>query len=183
MAYAKAHYKDNSNYFMDYDYGGNGNCQNFASQCVWAGYGGASNLKSNIKNQVKMTSEWYCGPNGGSSAWINVNTFKSYVTKTKSTGPIGHVYNNQKVYTDFSATGIKSGEILQLKNGSSGGDNYSHSIYVLSTTASTSSDYNKIKIASNTGTYCDVPLKSYMIDYFGGSNCYMRDIAFSRANF
>ena len=196
-AWAIAHANDGTSTNAYFNYISSGNCQNFVSQCVWAGYGGAvagsGNVRQNILNDVRMvtgSSGWYGCPRGYSdytAAWASVNTFWDFVTSNPSLGPKGTPYNDEGLYTSLSAINLTEGRVIQLRNGTrpAYNGNYQHSVIVSSTADSniTSTSYNKIYICSNTSDYCDVPLKSYMIDYFGGSNCYMRMIKFNAAYF
>lgn len=186
--WAKNQYNANPGYFVRLSE----NCQNFVSACVWAGYGGAiagsGNINSNILNDVRMVSGstgWYSCPPGYSAYtanWTGVNSFYTYVTGSKTVGPVGTGYNNGNIYTSLAATSLALGDIVQLRNGISG--NYTHSVIVTKKDSGLlATEYNKVYVTSSTSDYVDSPLKSYFIDYFGGSNCYMRSLRMSSANF
>lgn len=72
----------NNNFF---DYGSlGGNCQNFASQCVWAGLGGSDEPSSidNYKFPMDRTgsNEWYGDKRGNkSSSWATTDYFYEYL--------------------------------------------------------------------------------------------------------
>lgn len=187
--WALDHCYDGSNgYFSREPY----NCQNFVSQCVWAGYGGptagSGNITQNIINDVRMvpgTGGWYGMLNGygsGSAAFIQVNAFYNYVTSYPSVGPRATPYNNQALYSNLSVSSIRIGDILQFRNGSNG--NYTHSAICSSINSNkTSGDYNRIKVCANSEDYRDVGLKTYMIDHFGGDACCMRMLQMTGAYF
>lgn len=173
------------------------NCQNYVSHCVWAGYGGAiagnGNITQNILNDVRMvsgSSGWYGCPKGYSDhtySWVNVSGFWNYVTSNPSLGPKGVGYNNEGIYTNINAADLLEGRVIQLRHGLNTGNSgkYQHSVIVSSTSESDifSTQYNKIYVCASNDEYRDVSLKSYMIDAFGGSDCYMRMIRLTSANF
>lgn len=187
--WALDHVNDGSNgYFQKLS----ANCQNFVSQCVWAGYGGptagSGNVAQNILNDVRMvsgSSGWYGCPSGYndfSNAWISVNSFWNFAVGNTGKGPKATGENNGGLYTGIYADEINVGDVLQLRNGSSG--NYAHSVicsYVPDECQA--HNYSAIKICSNTSDYRNVSLKTYMIDYFGGDNCYMRRMIMKSAQF
>ena len=200
--WAIAHAKDGNSESAYFSYlesttNNSGNCQNFVSQCVWAGYGGptagSGNVRQNILNDVRMvsgSSGWYGCPRGYfdySSAWISVNSFWTYVTSSPNLGPKGIGYNDGGLYTGLNADDLMEGRVLQLKNGprTEANGRYQHSVIVSSTADSEimSTQYNKIYVCANNNDVCDVSLKSDMINHFGGSNCYMRMIRLTSANF
>lgn len=71
-----------------------GNCANFVSQCVWAGFG----------EESAMTDQW-AGNGGGTPAWENVNYFWSYITG-------GQELHGQELE---SASELKNGDIIQTR--------------------------------------------------------------------
>lgn len=184
--------KESSAYFY---YNPSGNCQNFVSQCVWAGYGGAAagngDIAQNITNKVRMvsgSSGWF-GSNAftGTNAWGNVSGFWNYVTSSPSLGPKGTGYNDGGIYTNLDADTLMEGRVLQLRNGLNSGNSgkYQHSVIVSDNADSDimPTQYNKIYVCASTTDVLDVSLKSDMIDRFGGSDCYMRMISLTSANF
>lgn len=174
-----------------------GNCQNYVSHCVWAGYGGAiagsGNIVQNILNDVRMvpgSSGWYGCPDGyhdHTYSWVNVSGFWNYVTSNPSLGPKGVGYNDGGIYTNINAADLLEGRVIQLREGlnSDRGGRYQHSVIVSSTSESDifSTQYNKIYVCASNDEYRDASLKSKMIDAFGGSDCYMRMIRLTSANF
>lgn len=62
-----------------------GDCANFTSQCIWAGFGGESDFS-------RMTDIWYAGEGGGSPVWENVVQFWNVATESSRFG--GLQYRN-----------------------------------------------------------------------------------------
>lgn len=56
-----------------------GNCANFTSQGIWAGFLDESKSPT-VTGRVGMTEGWYAGEGGGSPAWENVERFWEYIT-------------------------------------------------------------------------------------------------------
>ena len=60
-------------------------CQNFVSQCVWAGLGGSDTTTAiNNRNKPMITSgdrAWYCNKSGHSATWSMVGDFRNYIVK------------------------------------------------------------------------------------------------------
>ena len=120
-------------------------CANFVSQCVWAGYISwhssmpSSTVQSFIANDYKMVTgqddnNWYMGPNTGHINWTGLNSFASFLTNTsKSYGPTGTIFNNNKSYTDLPIILITPGKAIQMKISSS----YNHSAFIYSSTGNT----------------------------------------------
>ena len=76
----------NEEVFHEYgQYEGQGDCQNFASQCIYAGLGG-SNAVAAVKNKLRpavpgtSTNGWYGSPNytGCSKGWFSTSGFRNY---------------------------------------------------------------------------------------------------------
>lgn len=87
-----------------------GNCANFTSQCLWAGFGGKV-----------MTTQWN-GGDGGTAAWENVNYFWSYITSGQE------LYGRQ-----FESAGnLKNGDIIQSRTATIVGeeDRFTHMMIV-----------------------------------------------------
>lgn len=98
-----------------------GNCANFISQCVWAGFG-----------KGHMDSQWW-GGDSGTPAWENVNYLWSYITG--GTGLRGEVFTG--------ADSLRKGDIVQLRSLSDPDeDRYTHTMLVV--------DDEKLILAQNT---------------------------------
>lgn len=175
-------------------------CTNFASQCVWAGYGGADGytipsdptvndatcvaLKNRVASDYRMTSTWY-GRNYDSpygdppSEFCGVEAFCSYVTSNSGVGPKATVYNNNSVYSNLSVK-MKAGDVLQFYSSSLG--RYRHSVVVVSTTGYGVSDYTKVRVAQHSSDYNDRSLAE-LVESFGGSSCKMRLLRFKSTTY
>lgn len=122
-------------------------CTNFASQCLWVGYGGdqgnnwyqnpglatCRQLAYQNYRQIGGSSGWWgvsqiSGNTYASGAWMRVIELYNYITSS-SAGPRAYKYNNGHYYTDSSVT-VQQGYILQY--GSDGGSwHYYHSAVVV----------------------------------------------------
>lgn len=60
-------------------------CQNFVSQCIWAGLGGTNTATAISKKNKPMITDadraWYCTQSGHSATWTVVGTFRDYIAK------------------------------------------------------------------------------------------------------
>lgn len=175
-------------------------CTNFASQCVWAGYGGTSGyqipwnpsetdstcekLKQRVKNDYRMTKKWYgrmYGSKNGNppSEFCGVVSFYDYVTSNTGKGPKAKAYNNGKVYSNLSTT-INKGDVLQFYKSSA--KRYYHTVVVVSNTSRKVADYAKVRVAQHQDDYYYRNLEE-LINYFGGKSCKMRLLRFKSTTF
>lgn len=101
-SYAATYALDYNANFRSYN-GNGGDCQNFASQCLWYGFGG-NNISSNISNGdfpmvTSGSGTWYQkGQDGAStSSWINVDGFALLINESSATraGPQGSYTNSE----------------------------------------------------------------------------------------
>ncbi|HCJ56956.1 MAG TPA: hypothetical protein DHV55_06080 [Clostridiaceae bacterium] len=84
-----------------------GDCQNFASQCVWAGYGG-SDTEDDINNhELPMTDAWWCDNQGAVTKWTSCSAFHNYITGN-TYGPRG---------TDIAYRAANEGDIIHYSGG------------------------------------------------------------------
>ncbi len=162
-----------------------GDCTNFVSQCVWAAYGGYvegndTQSKANITNKVRMVPNvWHGGTGGGMSNWESVSSFWTYAISSKTVGPKATGFNNNQKYTSMSSSDLVVGDVLQVRNGSSG--SYGHSVYV-SRFDNTKSGWSRWFVCQHTSDLKDRALTD-VINSWGGSNCYMRRLRFGTASF
>ncbi|NTU99378.1 hypothetical protein HGA64_05260 [Candidatus Falkowbacteria bacterium] len=96
-------------------------CQNFASQCVWYGFGG-TNSSTNINSKDfpmigSGTRAWYqtATQYDDSLSWINVISFADYVSSssTSTRGIFGWINNNNLSYAEV-------GDTIQIYSSSQG---------------------------------------------------------------
>ncbi len=90
-----------------------GNCQNFVSQALYAGF--------SYDGYEAMNNSWFAGSGGGSPAWENVNHFWEYAVEENGLGG-----------TEIQAVrGLEVGDVIQVRSQQSDEpDKYSH-IYML----------------------------------------------------
>lgn len=165
------------------------NCTNWVSQCVWAAYGGwtdgdtVSTMQANIANRKRMQpsttmDNWFGHKNGISNPWGNVSNFYNFVTGSPATGPKATEKNDGKKWSgNFVSTEIVTGQVLQVRNGSSG--KYAHSVYV---TGGRNDSIKNIYITQNS-PYSKIKLDELIRNWGADSSCYLRQLKFTSANF
>lgn len=82
-------------------------CQNFVSQCIWYGFGG----RNSSTKDLPMDAYWWANTTSTASTnnWINVDSFKSYVTNNYSTSGYGI-----QGYTTTSESSISIGDYVYV---------------------------------------------------------------------
>lgn len=114
-----------------------GNCANYTSQCIWAGFGGSG--QGDVAGRKFMDSLWYGGQYGGSPAWENVVHFWNYANPPQAASQGIH---GQVVDGIFD---LKTGDLVQTRmqkeDGDSGEDPFSHSLLLV--------DPDKLMLAQN----------------------------------
>ena len=149
---------NNTNFTNDnFSYYSDANCQNFASQCIWAGLGGSDTSDDIDSLKFPMdtngSNQWYC--NGQWSAvvnWTNTHKFYEYVnsssaekTGTRMNASIYTLSAGQSFASITNAVTRLSGAVLQVYGSDEYGD-YSHSIFV---TGVTGTGYGSITFCAN----------------------------------
>lgn len=113
--YANEYVIDNNTSFYNASVAG-GDCTNFVSQAIRAGFYGTN---SGISSRRVMDHHpsynyftgWYAGSGGGSSAWENNGAFFSYIINhNRNIGPIGEV---------ISKSQMQNGDVMQMGYGTS----------------------------------------------------------------
>lgn len=177
-AYASKYASSRNPYFYD----AGSDCTNFVSQCIWAGYGGwnaamsDSTMQSNISNKVRMTSSWFAGSGGGSSAWENVDYLWNHVVGNTGKGPKATGYNNGGSYTNILPIDISVGDVLQK---SWDGSDYFHSMYVISTPGGSNPGLNEIVVAQHSSAYSTTTLS----EAIAINGLYVRQMKFNAGSF
>ena len=76
--------------------GEGGDCQNFASQCMWAGFGGSQDSGSIAYHSLPMdnagSNQWFGRPASGGKfnyAWISCQSFRQYLTGSRDASGSG----------------------------------------------------------------------------------------------
>ncbi|MBQ3008963.1 MAG: amidase domain-containing protein [Oscillospiraceae bacterium] len=156
VAYAKE-WCDERNYngkWLAYDLFG-GNCQNFASQCIYAGgidmdSRGDSTCQWKFYSEVLNTkaSAW-----GRSYSWTGVDPFYTYATLNRSSGLI--------CQADMALKYAEKGDIIQV------GAYYEwrHSLVVTDVMFADDGSLEDIIVASNTADRWNYPLSAYIYTY------------------
>lgn len=97
------------------------NCMNFASQCIWAGFGG-SNSSTDISNFYGMDTEgtseshkWYASKSASSPSWRSCSNFRNYISNTE-TGKVDMVCTTQEIASNsdnliYAANALKGAAI------------------------------------------------------------------------
>ena len=161
VTYAENHYRDTSNAVFGFTAGNN--CQNFASQCVWAGLGGSgtstaarpavsasvagsngTNLWRTGANTTYYSNDKYCL----NWTWDNACGFANMIKNSQLTkeGPYG---NTQ--YTDCFGYANK-GNVLEVDwGGSPARDTLDHAMFVTQVSGTSGSrTKSQVKIAAHT---------------------------------
>lgn len=122
------------------------NCINFASQCVWAGFGG-SNSRTDIGNKYGMDNTgsytWWANNATSTPSWYSCRAFREYVANSKSVTEKGlkcdtgtTAYNSNQL--PFTASDL-IGSVLHVKGKNNNGQpgEYCHAVFVNNATGST----------------------------------------------
>jgi hypothetical protein len=148
-----------------YDAEGN-DCANFASQCIWAGYGGwlpgvdAATVEENrrrIRANVRQTSAWYgSASHAGTTKWTRVEELFAYVAARKQIGPSGNLI----VTGDWDAIRpdmIRQGDVIQLVVTGYMSHRFGHNLYV----TRAGHTFNDIAICCHSYDRLNAPLSSF----------------------
>lgn len=127
-----------------------GNCQNFASQCVWAGFGGNNTYNDisnyafpmdNETNSGNSDTRW-CGSQAYSSnPWIATDNFYNYIASTDS--QITAFTTTLNGSFAYIPTYMLKGAVLHVIPND---DGYRHAVIITNVTGSS---YNSIEICGN----------------------------------
>ena len=160
--YAEKHYADGFNnaifaYFPD------GNCQNFASQCVWVGLGGDYSNDQSTDLPAVSTSRvgtnaanvWCCGQystrysnHSYNWAWDNVKGFAKLIGINNPAGMEGP--SGVMSYTN-AIKNAEKGNVLYYSDGVASLDSLAHAMFITDTSGTAGArTKSNIKIAANT---------------------------------
>lgn len=142
-------------------------CANFASQCVWAAYGGwdpGTDLKTIEANRIRIAKHtgmapyiWYGSASfSGSAAWCRVVEFYGYAAKAKNAGPQAQVVAEGD-WNNVQPSLVWEGDLFQLIVQSYKPDQYGHSLYVTKSGVS----WNEILICCHSFDCLDEPLSTF----------------------
>lgn len=150
-SYAKKYAGSNYNKrFASYK-GHGGDCQNFASQCVWYGYGGtdtASAINNKLRPMVTGTSNrnWFAtsGYMDCSISWIRCTAFKDYINNSYggNPGPAGWTHVGSVAFAE-------PGDVIQVNW--TGGNQWHSYIVTAVTGTSGARTKSNITVVAHTG--------------------------------
>lgn len=140
-------YSRNPKYY-NYDLIG-GDCTNFVSQCIFAGY--------NQMNYSKSNGWYYIDGNNKSPSWTGVEFLYKFLISNKGSGPTGNETTIEK---------LKIGDIIQLNFD---GNKFSHSLVVIQN----SSDIDNTLVATHTFDTFGKRLADY--SYYGYRCIHIKD--------
>lgn len=151
----KAFYNTNFNNYSTY-----GDCQNFASQCIWAGFGGSDDQTALNSQLYPMDYDqpnlWYdSNENGHTSSWTAPSNFINYIEASKTSG-LARI-EASTIGSDDSPVSVSDLEIGDevIITGEVGDENrYSHAIIIVDITGSS---YSNVYYCAHTA---DVKYKS-----------------------
>ncbi len=133
------------------DFSEYGNCQNFVSQCLWAGLGGNDEAKSleYISNQAvqhhfPMNNSWYDTLNdaGHAGSWTGVNDFYAYVTGNNCEMVTTHTFS-QDSFGQIPVNDLR-GAVLNVNPKDNGG--FKHAVLI---TKAIGRSYGDVEICGN----------------------------------
>lgn len=162
--------------FMGYA-GEGGDCQNFASQCMWAGFGGSQTSAAIRGRSLPMdtagTNQWFGRAAGGGAlnySWLSCQTFRQYLTGSRdgvgqggsnAAGDAGMYATVLDVGTGSALTGVAPQELVGATAHVEGsGGSYSHAIVL---TAATGNSRSQIWFCGHTKDITHVKLGDYYI--------------------
>lgn len=132
VTYAKKYAESRNPLFYNYGDRG-GDCQNYASQCIWYGLGGVESATAVNNHNFPMVGpsissrQWYNDGSGNhSGSWTAVGDFANYV-KGGATSFVG-LYGS----VTSGIANAEVGDIIQVRE--NGEDSYSHSYVVVKVT-------------------------------------------------
>lgn len=138
----------------------------------------ASTVQTYIANDYKMavtgldSTNWYMGPNQGSTNWISLGSFASFITNTsKIYGPDGSIFNNHKLYSNLPVISVIPGTAIQMGTSIS---SYQHSAFIYNSTGNTLA--NKLCAAHSTNQLTTVAS-------FAAVYSYIRLLSFTTSDF
>jgi len=167
--------------------GQGGDCMNFGSQCIWAGFGGSETAGAISSHRLPMDVSgnfaWYgkaAGSGGTSSSWVSCRAFRAYLTGTADAAGYGgsNAAGDTGIYATIldvgdsaSLTGVQPEELVgAIAHVDGVGGDYSHTIVI---TAAAGNRRSQIWFCGHTknvanmklGDYYTCPMKVYIPRY------------------
>ena len=127
-----------------------GNCQNYASQCIFSGgipmdFSGSAQWK-HYGSQINASQT----PNGRSTSWTGVGTFYSYAKNNTGYGLVAIV--------DYNIFGAEPGDVIQIGDGNV----WHHTVIVSDVLYNSDGSVREILLCSNTIDWKNFPLSLYI---------------------
>ena len=147
--YARKYALVRNDEWVAYDaYGGN--CQNYASQCIFSGgipmdFSGSAQWK-HYGSQINALQT----PNGRSTSWTGVGTFYSYAKNNTGYGLVAVV--------DYNIFGAEPGDVIQIGDGNV----WHHTVIVSDVLYNSDGSVREILLCSNTIDWKNFPLSLYI---------------------
>lgn len=132
----------NASVFNNYSGEGAGDCMNFASQVVYAGFYGSNNAAQVNAGNVPQdkvgtsnaNSKWYAKPASTYWAWTSCKGFRDYITYSSSDSATRLYASMQTIESgaDFAAVGQANllGSILHVEENSTTANPYGHAVVI-----------------------------------------------------
>lgn len=176
-------------------------CTNFISQCIWAGYGGASGytgsygsqatseaLRQRVAQNYRQTSTWmgrnYKSPYEPTTpAFVSVVDLWTYATGNKGNGPKAYGWNSMGHWSSLAGYTSKflGGDVLQAYSPVDG--RYTHSMIVVNQTGVNIADGpNNVLLSQHSYDVTNRKL-SDVIKNYGGGKCKLRMLRFKATTF
>ena len=154
LEYAAEWFDKRNSEYLEYDLYG-GNCQNFASQCIYAG-----GMDMDIKGSFVCQWKFY-GKDlnlsqtaaGRSYSWIGVDEFYTYAVNNKSTGLI--------TQTNIDLKYAQKGDVIQV----GAYNKWHHSLLVTDVLFDADGQLAEVVLCSNTADRWNYPLSAYIYTY------------------
>ena len=168
VAYAESHYNSYNRGFQDRS---PADCQNFASQCVWAGYGGTTPPANTDAISDPMVyyyngssaRNWYGTAGDASESWVRCSAFKNYIATCNASkkGPVGWVYDRTSTCLRYA----QPGDIIYIYYRDNTDGLPDHAYVVVSTeNAYGSNNVNTIYVSAHTNDCYGFALKNRQYD-------------------
>lgn len=144
--------------------GNGGDCQNFASQSIWAGFGGSNDAEAISNKEFPMdnvgstsTTNW-TGNSVLYNTWISTSSFENYINNSSSAQDT----RMSAIILDFESTdneisGVEVGDVMHVYN-SSTHRSYDHAIVI---TDVFSANRNDIYFCAHTTDRKDLKVSDY----------------------
>ncbi len=91
-------------------------CMNFASQCVWAGFGGSNSWADIPAHQGMDTVNpyWWCDSAGqcSNNSWASCGAFRTYVAESKKLSSMGLICANSRVAATSNDLGYSAAQLV-----------------------------------------------------------------------